>query len=192
MALSYDEAVEQVTGPGQIFELVEEAVDGVTQRVFKNAPPNLGAVFANARGKEETFLVYEDERWSFDTVMQHVDALGAALVNTYGITKGDRVGIAMRNLPEWIISFAAILSVGGVSVSLNAWWTEEELDYAIGDSGLSLLIADPERVERAHRPAVKHDCPIRHARAHGDQRPALRGGDHPRRAASRRRGRSER
>ena len=160
MALSYDEAVEQVTGPGQIFEIVEEEVAGVTQRVFKNAPPNLGAVFANARGNDATFLVYEDERWSFDTVMTHVDALGSALVNTFGIKKGDRVGIAMRNLPEWIVAFAAILSVGGVSVSLNAWWTEEELDYAIGDSGLSLLIADPERVERAHRPAAKHNCSI--------------------------------
>ena len=41
----------------------------------------------------------------------------------------------MRNLPEWIVSFAAILSVGAISVSLNAWWTESELDYAIEDSG---------------------------------------------------------
>ena len=160
MTASYDEAVEQVTGPGQIFELTEAVVDGVAQRLFKNAPANLGAIFANARGKDETFLVYEDERWSFDDVMRHVDAFATALVETFGIKKGDRVGIAMRNLPEWIISFAAILSVGGVSVSLNAWWTEEELDYAIGDSGLSLLIADPERVERAHAPAANHHCAI--------------------------------
>ena len=33
----------------------------------------------------------------------------------------------MRNYPEWVISFAAVLSVGAVSVSLNAWWTEDEL-----------------------------------------------------------------
>ena len=79
--------------------------------------------------------------------MRDVDALGHALVHHYGIKKGDRVGIAMRNLPEWIVSFAAILSVGAISVSLNAWWTEDELDYAIEDSGLSLLIADPERID---------------------------------------------
>ena len=63
--------------------------------------------------------------------MRHVDALAHALVHTFGITKGDRVGIAMRNLPEWIVSFAAIVSVGAVSVSFNAWWTESEMDYAI-------------------------------------------------------------
>ena len=69
--------------------------------------------------------------------MEEVDALGYALVHHYGVKKGDRVGIAMRNYPEWVISFCAILSIGAVSVSLNAWWTEDELDYAIGDSGLA-------------------------------------------------------
>ena len=160
MSLTYEEALAQVTGPGQVFEVAEETVDGHTFRVFKHAPPNLGQMFAGARGDESEFLVYEDERWSFARTMEHVDALAHALVNTYGIARGDRVGIAMRNLPEWIISFAAILSVGAVSVSLNAWWTEAELDYAVEDSGLSLLIGDPERIERAHAPAHSRGIPM--------------------------------
>ena len=76
-------------------------------------------------------------------------------MHTFGIQKGDRVGIAMRNLPEWIVSFAAILSIGAVSVSFNAWWTESELDYALEDSGSVVLIVDGERVERAHGPAAQ-------------------------------------
>jgi len=160
MALSYDEAYTQVTGPGQIFELVDDTVGGIDYRLFKHAPPTLGHLFAGARGDESTFLVYEDERWTFAKTMRHVDALAHTLVHTYGITKGDRVGIAMRNLPEWIVSFAAILSVGAVSVSLNAWWTETEVDYAIDDSGLSLLIADPERIDRAHLPAHSRQIPM--------------------------------
>ena len=167
MSLTYEEALDQVTGPGQLFEVVEETVDGHTVRVFKHAPPNLAQMFAGARGDESEFLVYEDERWSFDRTMRNVDALAHTLVHTYGINKGDRVGIAMRNLPEWIVSFAAILSVGAVSVSLNAWWTEAELDYAIEDSGLSLLIADPQRVERAHAPAHSRGVPMIMVR--GDQ-----------------------
>lgn len=160
MSLTYEEALAQVTGPGQVFEVVEETVDGRTFRVFRHAPPNLGQMFAGARGDESEFLVYEDERWTFARTMEHVDALAHALVTTYGIAPGDRVGIAMRNLPEWIISFAAILSVGAVSVSLNAWWTEAELDYAVEDSGLSLLIGDPERIERAHTPAHSRGIPM--------------------------------
>jgi long-chain acyl-CoA synthetase len=160
MSLTYDEASAQVMGPGQLFELADETVEGITYRVFKHAPPNLGQLFAGARGDPSTFLVYEDERWSFDEVMRHVDALAHTLVHRYGITRGDRVGIAMRNLPEWIVSFAAVVSVGAVSVSLNAWWTESEMEYAIGDAGLSLLVADPERIDRAHRSAHARGIPM--------------------------------
>jgi long-chain acyl-CoA synthetase len=158
--LTYEEAMAHVTGPGKLFELVEVPADGQTVRVFANAPANLGQIFAGARGDDAEFLVYEDERWTFAETMRNVDALAHALVHTYGIAKGDRVGIAMRNLPEWIVSFAAILSIGAVSVSLNAWWTESELDYAIEDSGLALLIADPERIERAHGPAHARSVPM--------------------------------
>ena len=167
MPLTYEEALAQVTGPGQLFEVVESQVDGHPLRVFRNAPANLGQLFAGARGDQAEFLVYEDERWTFDHTMRNADALAHALVHTYGIQKGDRVGIAMRNLPEWIVSFAAIVSIGAVSVSLNAWWTEAELDYAIEDSGLALLIADPERIERAHAPAHARGVPMIMVR--GDQ-----------------------
>ena len=152
MTLSYDDAIAQVSGPGSPFETVEEVINGTTYRVFKNAPANLRGVFDGARLDENIFLVYEDEEWSYKKVMEHADALGYALVHEYGIKKGDRVGVAMRNLPEWIISFAAILSIGAINVSLNAWWTEDEMEYAINDSGLSLLIADTERISRAHAP----------------------------------------
>ncbi len=129
--------------------MVEQAISGVTYKVFKHAPPTMREIFATARARgDQTFLVYEGERWSFARVMSHVDALGATLVSRYGIKVGDRVALGMRNLPEWIISFAATLSVGAVSVSLNAWWTEKELTYALEDSGASLVLADAERVER--------------------------------------------
>ncbi len=141
----------EVAAPGQPFEVVTVDVDGVSQRVFMNSPTTVRQFFDLARGVEATFLVYEDEEWTFARVMDEVDALGHALVHHYDVKRGDRVGIAMRNYPEWVISFAAILSVGAISVSLNARWTEEELDYAINDSELSLLIADDERVKRALR-----------------------------------------
>jgi len=164
VALSMREAIAAVSAPGQPFELTEGVLNGVDYRVFKNCPPTLRQFFESARGLEETFLVYEGEEWSFDEVMQEVDALAYALVHHYGIEVGDRVGIAMRNMPEWIVSFAAIVSVGAISVSLNAWWTEEELDYAISDSGLSLLIADPERIRRAQEICVQGDVRILGAR----------------------------
>ncbi len=149
VGISFSEAISQVTGPGSTFETVDLERDGYNIEVFKNAPPTIPAMFAGGRGVANTFLVYEDEEWSFDRVLTEADALGYALVHHYGIKKGDRVGISMRNLPEWIVAFAAILSVGAISVSFNAWWTEDEHEYAITDSGCKILIADTERVARA-------------------------------------------
>lgn len=169
MSVEYDEAFAAVTGEGQLFELVPATVGGIDYQLFANAPPSLGELFAGARGDDSTFLVYEDERWTFEETMRHVDALAHALVETFGIRKGDRVGIAMRNLPEWIVSFAAIVSVGAVSVSLNAWWTAPELEYAVDDSAPSLLIVDPERVARTHLIAQGRGIPLIVARSDRSQ-----------------------
>ena len=160
MAVSYEEALAQVTGPGQIFETQVRQIDGVDYRVFVHAPRTLLDVFNPSRGVDATFLVYEDEEWSFGDVMAEADALGHALVHELGVEPGDRVGISMRNLPEWIVAFAAVLSVGAISVSLNAWWTEEEIDYAVGDAQLKVLICDPERMARAHPACERRSIPI--------------------------------
>jgi long-chain acyl-CoA synthetase len=158
--LSIKEAIATISAPGQPFEVVEATTNGVTNRVFKNAPATVRDFIVTSRGVDTTFLIYEDEEWTFDEVMKEVDALSYALVHHFDIKVGDRVGIAMRNLPEWVMSFAAILSVGAISVSLNAWWTEDELDYAINDSGLSLLICDSERMTRAEKICARGEIPI--------------------------------
>ena len=110
MPISHHEAIAQLTAPGSAFETHRISVGGVEVTAFKKAPNNLREVFELSRSRGETiFLVYEDERWTFTQTMSHVDAIAAMLVNKYGIKKGDRVAIAMRNYPEWVMSLAAIL-----------------------------------------------------------------------------------
>jgi long-chain acyl-CoA synthetase len=169
MAVTFDEAVAQLTGPGAPFAMTTIDVRGVPTRVFDNTPPSLRAIFDGARARgEQTFLVYEDERWSFAETMRHVDALGALLVERYGIRPGDRVAIAMRNYPEWIVSFAAITSIGAISVSMNAWWTEDEMRYGLEDCGARVVIADPPRAHVCARTAREHGVRLLVVRADGD------------------------
>jgi len=148
--MTHEEAVAAVTGPGSMFEIVEAQVLGQTLRVFKNAPPSLRALFDAARSRgDAAFLVYEDEQWSFGRTLEHADAVAAALVETWGVRKGDRVAIAMRNYPEWITAFAAITSIGAIAVSMNAWWTPDEMAYGLEDSGATGMICDRQRAEAA-------------------------------------------
>ncbi|TSA52214.1 MAG: long-chain fatty acid--CoA ligase [Actinobacteria bacterium] len=161
MALTWQEANAQVVAPGQIFELIDAEVLGVKTQIFKNAPPNLGQVFAGARGHgDKTFLVYEGETWTFAKTMVHVDALASLLVNTYGVKKGDRVAVAMRNYPEWVMSFAAIISVGAVNVSMNSWWTQDEMNFALEDSGATVYICDDERYAVGAETCTKHGIKV--------------------------------
>ena len=156
MALGYQESIDEVTGPGSWFEVEDGVVNGVAMKVFKNAPKALRDVFNPSRESDATYMVYEDEEWSYKKTHQEADALAYALVHTYNIKPGDRVGISMRNLPEWVVSFTAITGIGAVSVSMNSWWTEEELEFSLKDVGLSVLIVDSERIERATGPCERN------------------------------------
>jgi long-chain acyl-CoA synthetase len=166
MSMTFLEANTAVTGPGQIFELIDGEVRGVKMKVFKNAPAHLGQVFAGSRGHgDKTFLVYEDEIITFAQAADRIDALASLLVNTYGVKKGDRVAVAMRNFPEWVMSFAAIISVGAINVSMNSWWTEDEMDFALEDSGATVLICDQPRFDIGAASCVKKNIKVLVVRA---------------------------
>jgi long-chain acyl-CoA synthetase len=117
-------------------------------QVWKNVPTTAAQVFALARRHgEKEFLVYEDERISFEAFGRAGLAVAAAL-QAAGLAKGDRVALAMRNLPEWPAVFFGALIAGAVVVPLNAWWSGQELAYGLADSASRFLFADAERLER--------------------------------------------
>ena len=133
---------------GDMFEVEEIDVRGTRLRVFKNAFPSVRAMWQlTAIHGDATYLVYEDRRYTYAQTHAIVNAFAAHLVSI-GVQPGDRVAIAMRNLPELPMAFWAIVSIGAVAVPLNAWWTGPELAYGLADSGARVLVADDERLER--------------------------------------------
>ncbi|HOA92418.1 MAG TPA: class I adenylate-forming enzyme family protein [Quisquiliibacterium sp.] len=138
-----------LTAPGSPFEIEEVTIRGVPTRVWKHAPPTLREAFVAARAAHgpKTFLVYEDERTTYEGFARAAIVVAHALRQA-GVVKGDRVAIAMRNLPEWPVAFYGALLAGAIATPLNAWWTAGELVYGLEDSGARVLIADGERFER--------------------------------------------
>ena len=150
-------ACEQLTGPGAPFEVEQRQFGGVELLAYKNAPATLRDALAEARVHgDKTFITFEEERYSFDEYFTCVDKLGHHLVNHYGVGKGDRIAIAMRNFPEWMMAFTAIVSIGAIVVPLNSWGRADELAYTLGDAGASLVFCDQQRAEAlaAHLPAL--------------------------------------
>ncbi len=147
--MSIEEVRSTLTAPGQMFEITEEVIRGVPTKVWKNTPPNLREVLNLSRlHGDKTFLVYEDERTTFEEHFRQAATFARHLVERYGVTKGDRVAIAMRNFPEWVVAFWGATAAGAIVVPLNAWWTGPELEYGLADSGSKVLVADSERIER--------------------------------------------
>ena len=136
-----------LTAAGQTYELIETTIFGRDCRFFKNAPATLRELFADSASDAE-FLVYEDERLTFAETYDKSAQIAQLLVRDYGIAKGDRVAISMRNYPEWVLSFMAVTSIGGIAVAMNSLWRPDEMAYVLNDSGAKVLIADDERLER--------------------------------------------
>jgi long-chain acyl-CoA synthetase len=156
-AMSVAEANKILSAPGMATEVAEETIRGVKLRVWKNLPPNLRSIVQLARGHgDKIFLVYEDERVSFEALHRAVANLAAEFARQ-GVGKGDRVAVIMRNLPEWVAAFYAGQALGAVVTPLNAWWTGPELEYGLTDSGSKVAVMDAERYERL----VEHlpNCP---------------------------------
>jgi acyl-CoA synthetase (AMP-forming)/AMP-acid ligase II len=142
-------AIEVVTSPEGPFPIIEQEINGATQKIFGGLPENLRDYFAfvASHGDKEC-LIDQQRRLSFSDVSRQVASLGASLADRYGIGKGDRVAIAMRNSPEWCISFMAITSIGAVAVPMNSWWQGDELAYALKDSEARHIILDAVRYQR--------------------------------------------
>jgi long-chain acyl-CoA synthetase len=158
--LSHVEATAQLTAPGQMFEIDRATVDGIEMAVWKNAPTSLRQIFdlSLAHGSKD-FLVYEDQRVTFEEHYRIASTLASRLIAD-GTTKRDRIAIASRNLPEWIMAFWGSMITGAVVVPLNAWWTTDELIYGLSDSSTSVLFVDEERLERV-RPRLDELTSVR-------------------------------
>lgn len=155
-AMSLDEVEALLTAPGARFEMETVPIGGVATRVWKNAPPSLRMLLeASAGHGARTFVVHEDERVSYTGFVRATARLAAHLAAS-GVGKGDRVAVAMRNLPEWPVAFFAAAAIGAIVVPLNAWWAGSELEYGLSDSGTKLLLVDGERHDRlaGHYPAL--------------------------------------
>ena len=142
------EAHARLTAPGAPFEIEERMIRGVPTKTWKNAPPTLRDVFVNGRRfNDRTFLVYEDDRATFDSFAKATLTLAHRL-QADGVKKGDRVAVIMRNLPEWPVCFWAGVLCGAIVTPLNAWWTGSELEYGLADSGTKIAFVDEERLDR--------------------------------------------
>ena len=139
---------DELTSAGQLFEIETLDVRGFPARSYKHAPASLREIWQGTAAYEgREYLIYQDERYTY-TQAHELTASIANWLSIQGVQPGDRVAIAMRNYPEWMLAYWAVVSMGAVVVGMNAWWVAKEMDYALRDSEPKVMICDQERLER--------------------------------------------
>lgn len=150
-AMTAEEAVNHVVTTVPTFAIHAVNVRGVTVNAFKNIPPTvpglLAAGWAQHGDGQLEYIAYENETQTYSEFTTSVHRMAHALRDELGLGQGDRVAIAMRNYPELLTLILAISSIGGVVVFVNAWWTTEELEFAMRDSEAKVIFADGPRIK---------------------------------------------
>lgn len=153
-------------------KLGDATIGGVPMKVYVDAPPTIRTILELAEPQfgARDYLVYEDERVTYAAFARAVEHFAKALRETYGVKKGDRVAVIMRNFPQWPVPFFAALSLGAIATPMNSWWTGDELEYGLQDSGAKVAVVDPQILARiqdhlGNLSALEH---IIVARASGD------------------------
>ena len=144
--LKYDDMLARVIGPGGRLIIGE---DEQGRAIVTNFPATLPSFFRTfcALNAQAEAIVAGEERLTFADLDLWSEKLAHALVSR-GIRKGDRVSIAMRNCPAWVVSYMAIAKAGGIAALLNGWWQPHEMKHALDMVEPKLIIADAPRAKR--------------------------------------------
>ncbi len=123
---------------------------------------NLASAFAATAEKNptKTALCLGEVEYSYGHLLAQTQWLAQELGQRFGVRPGDRVGIWLKNCPEFIPVLFGILSAGGVAVPINNFLKPAEVDFMLADGGIDLLITDASTGEaQAHllagRPQLK-------------------------------------
>ena len=142
----YDAVMAAVTGPGGRVILDKDEQGRVIVANFPATLPLFFKTFCALYADVEA-VISGEERLTFGELDKLSDQMARGLI-ACGIEKGDRVGIAMRNCPAWILSYMAALKAGAVATLLNGWWQPDELEHALQLTEPKLILADAPRAQR--------------------------------------------
>ena len=119
---SVEDIEAELIGPGGAFEIGVEEVLGEQIKVFVDRNRSLREIVeSSVNHGENEHIICEGQRITFREHLARVSAVAHSLRHTYGVNPGDRVAILADNHPQWIITFWATVSIGGICAGLNGW-----------------------------------------------------------------------
>src|SRR6185436_2413657 len=110
---------------------------------------NLATAFSTSAHKfsQKTAIFWGESEHSYENLWMQSLAVANALQNKFVVEPGDRVGLWLKNCPEFVPAIFGILVAGGVVVPINNFLKPDEVNYILGDAGIDVLITDASMAE---------------------------------------------
>ena len=96
-----------------------------------------------ARLPDKAALVFQDRPIPYAALDERIERVAAGLC-ALGVKRGDRVGLIVHNIPQFVEAYFGIARAGGVTVPLNTTYTAEEVTFILADAeARAVVIAEP-------------------------------------------------
>lgn len=99
------------------------------------------------RYPEKPAVIFRDHTLSYGQLWGAVNAFARGLCEELGIQAGDRVGIMLPNLPQFVIAYHALGRLGAIAVPVNPLLKAPEIAYIWNDAGVKAAITFPMTLE---------------------------------------------
>jgi acyl-CoA synthetase (AMP-forming)/AMP-acid ligase II len=131
---------------------------------------NLASAFADSvqQHSEKSALFWGDRTYSYGELSSHAFFVAGILRHQFNVSPGDRVGLWLKNCPEFVPSLFGVLQAGAVAVPINNFLKPDEVSFILHDAGIDVIIADGDlsshfQTLKARRPSRWHPFPFRRA-----------------------------
>lgn len=104
---------------------------------------------------DKVYLVFQDQELTFGQIDQRVNQVANGL-SGLGVGKGDRVALFIKNCPEFIYVWWAVLKLGAVMVPVNLRLTASEAAYILNHSEAGTVVIGEESLPLL--PELKQAC----------------------------------
>jgi long-chain acyl-CoA synthetase len=105
---------------------------------------NLASAFVSSAEKNsgKTAVFWGDTEFPYGQLLAQARTMAGRLQSEYGVRAGDRVGLWLRNCPEFVPALFGVLFAGGVVVPINNFFKADEVSFILNDAGAGVLITE--------------------------------------------------
>ena len=107
---------------------------------------NLASAFADSvqKNSEKTALFWGERTFSYSEIWTQAVFVAGVLQQQFNVQPGDRIGLWLKNCPEFIPALFGILHSGAVAVPINNFLKPDEVSFILADAGIDVILTDSD------------------------------------------------